>query len=67
MMRRIHPSAVVEDGAKLGAGVEIGPFCHIGPHVTIGDGVRLVSHVSHRRGYDGWRADADFPIRLDRP
>ena len=43
----------MEDGAKLGAGVEIGPFCHIGPHVTIGDGVRLVSHVSvagrHRR------------------
>ncbi len=29
---RIHPSAVVEDGAAIGAGVEIGPFCHaIGP------------------------------------
>lgn len=46
MMRGIHPSSVVEEGAELGAGVDIGPFCHIGPHVTIGDGVRLVSHVS---------------------
>jgi UDP-N-acetylglucosamine acyltransferase len=42
----VHPSAVVEDGARLGADVEVGPFCHIGPKVTLGDGVRLVSHVS---------------------
>ena len=42
----IHPTAVVEDGAVLGAGVEIGPFCHVGPRVTLGDGVRLQSHVS---------------------
>ena len=42
----VHPSAVVEDGAALGAGVQIGPFCHVGPRVTLGDGVRLVSHVS---------------------
>jgi UDP-N-acetylglucosamine acyltransferase len=42
----IHPTSIVEDGATLGAGVEIGPFCHVGPRVTLGDGVRLVSHVS---------------------
>ena len=42
----IHATAVVEDGATLGAGVEIGPFCHVGPRVTLGDGVRLLSHVS---------------------
>src|SRR5471032_1465288 len=41
-----HPSAVVEDGAVLGAGVEIGPFCHVGPRVILEDGVRLRSHVS---------------------
>jgi UDP-N-acetylglucosamine acyltransferase len=46
MSAAIHPSSVVEDGAKLGVGVEMGPFCHIGPKVTVGDGVRLVSHVS---------------------
>jgi len=42
----VHASAVVEDGAVLGAGVEIGPFCHIGPRVTLAEGVRLHSHVS---------------------
>lgn len=41
----IHPSSVVEDGAILGAGVEIGPFCHVGPHVQLGDGCRLLSHA----------------------
>jgi UDP-N-acetylglucosamine acyltransferase len=46
MSASIHPSAVVEDGARLGADVVIGPFCHVGPKVTLGDGVRLVSHVS---------------------
>ena len=44
-MARIHPSAVVEDGARLGADVQIGPFCHVGPHVLLGDGVDLKSHV----------------------
>ncbi|GJE01967.1 acyl-ACP--UDP-N-acetylglucosamine O-acyltransferase [Methylobacterium isbiliense] len=42
---RIHPSALVEDGAELGRGVTIGPFCHVGPQVSLGDGVDLVSHV----------------------
>jgi UDP-N-acetylglucosamine acyltransferase len=42
----IHPTAVVEDGARLGADVEIGPFCHIGPQTTLGDRARLISHVS---------------------
>ena len=42
----IHPTSVVEDGAVLGAGVEIGPFCHVGPRVTLAEGVRLISHVS---------------------
>jgi UDP-N-acetylglucosamine acyltransferase len=46
MTAHIHPSAVVENGARLGADVDVGPFCHIGPKVTLGDGVRLVSHVS---------------------
>jgi UDP-N-acetylglucosamine acyltransferase len=42
----VHPSACVEIGARLGAGVQVGPFCHIGPEATLGDGVRLTSHVS---------------------
>ncbi|WP_428516145.1 acyl-ACP--UDP-N-acetylglucosamine O-acyltransferase [Roseovarius sp.] len=42
---RIHSSAVVEEGARIGAGVEIGPFCHVGPEVRLDDGVVLKSHV----------------------
>jgi UDP-N-acetylglucosamine acyltransferase len=41
----IHPTALIEDGAQLGAGVEIGPFCHVGPRVVLEEGVRLLSHV----------------------
>ncbi len=46
MSGRIHPTAVVEDGARLGADVAIGPFCHVGPRAALGDGARLISHVS---------------------
>ena len=35
---KIHSTAIVEDGAKLGADVEVGPFAHIGPNGVIGDG-----------------------------
>jgi UDP-N-acetylglucosamine acyltransferase len=45
-MTRIHPTALVEDGATLGADVEIGPFCHVGARATLADGVRLLSHVT---------------------
>jgi UDP-N-acetylglucosamine acyltransferase len=44
--RRIHPSAIVESGASLGADVGIGPFCVVGPEVTLGDGCELISHVA---------------------
>ena len=46
MSATIHPAAIVEDGARIGADVAIGPFCHVGPQTTLGDGVRLISHVS---------------------
>ncbi|GAW35622.1 acyl-[acyl-carrier-protein]--UDP-N-acetylglucosamine O-acyltransferase [Roseovarius sp. A-2] len=42
---QIHPSAVVEDGARFGSGCRVGPFCHIGPEVQLGDRVVLRSHV----------------------
>jgi UDP-N-acetylglucosamine acyltransferase len=45
MAHSVHPSSVVENGARLGEGVVIGPFCHIGPDVVIGDHVSLASHV----------------------
>lgn len=43
---RIHPTAVVDPAARLGADVSVGPYCVIGPDVTLGDRVRLVSHVA---------------------
>jgi len=44
-MTRIHPTAVIADGAELGQDVEIGPYCVLGPEVRIEDGVRLAAHV----------------------
>ncbi len=41
----IHPLALVEKGAELGAGVVVGPFCHIEAGARIGDRVELTSHV----------------------
>ncbi len=43
---RIHPTAVVEDGAKLGSDVHIGPMCHVGANVSLEDGVDLLGQVS---------------------
>ncbi|WP_234855306.1 acyl-ACP--UDP-N-acetylglucosamine O-acyltransferase [Paracoccus everestensis] len=45
-MLDIHPTAVIEDGAQIGAGVQIGPFCVVGPNVRLADGVVLKSHVA---------------------
>lgn len=41
----IHPSAVIEAGAKLGQNVRIGPFCYVGANVELGDDCVLESHV----------------------
>ena len=45
-MPDIHPTAVVEKGAKLADDVVIGPWCYVGDKVTIGQGTRLISHVT---------------------
>ena len=44
-MSQIHPSAVIEDGAKIGEGCKIGPFCLIGSEVELAPRVELKSHV----------------------
>ncbi len=41
----IHPSAIVEDGARIGDGAIVGPFSHVGAHAVIGEGCHLISHV----------------------
>lgn len=45
MTAGVHPSAIVEPGAKLGSDVSIGPFSHVGPEVELGENVALVGHV----------------------
>ncbi len=45
MTAKIHPTAIVDPAAQIGADVEIGPYCVVGPKVKLGDGVRLISHV----------------------
>lgn len=42
----IHPTAIVESGAQLGADVEVGPFCIVGSHAVLKTGVRLISSVT---------------------
>ena len=38
---KIHPTAIVEDGAQLGADVEIGPYAHIGAYAKLGAGTTV--------------------------
>ena len=41
----IHPSAIIEAGAQLGANVSVGAFSIIGKHVEIGDNTVIGPHV----------------------
>ncbi|MGV8941695.1 MAG: acyl-ACP--UDP-N-acetylglucosamine O-acyltransferase [Lysobacter sp.] len=42
----VHPSAVVEAGARLGDGVQVGAFSFIGADVEIGDDTEIGPHCS---------------------
>ncbi len=42
----IHPSAVIDDSAEIGANAAIGPLVVIGRGVRIGPNARIASHVS---------------------
>lgn len=46
MSARIHPTAIIEPGAQLGADVEIGAYSYIGPKVVLGAGTRLHHHAT---------------------
>ena len=45
-MTKIHPTAVIEDGAQIAETAEIGPFCVISSKAKIGEKVRLLSNVT---------------------
>ncbi|AFL67529.1 acyl-ACP--UDP-N-acetylglucosamine O-acyltransferase [Sulfurospirillum barnesii] len=46
-MPKIHPSAIVEEGALLEANVEVGAFCFISKNAKIGEGTKIAqgSHI----------------------
>src|SRR5215469_8267249 len=44
-MSRIHPSTLIEAGARIAEDVDIGPSCLIGADVEIGPGSVLVANV----------------------
>jgi UDP-3-O-[3-hydroxymyristoyl] glucosamine N-acyltransferase len=53
----IHPTAVVDPSARLGAGVHLGPYVVIGADAVIGDHSILLAHVVI---YDGVRTGSHF-------
>lgn len=44
-MSETHPTAVIQEGARIGEDCRIGPYCVIGPNVILGTGCELYSHV----------------------
>ncbi len=44
-MSKIHSTAIVHEGAMLGADVKLGPYSIVGPNVRIGDGAELMAHA----------------------
>jgi UDP-N-acetylglucosamine acyltransferase len=45
MAARIHPTAIVAEGARIAPDVEIGPYSIVGPQVSIGEGSWVGAHV----------------------
>ena len=43
---RIHPTALIEDGAELAPDVEVGAYAYVGPMVKLGPGCRLHHHAT---------------------
>ena len=46
----IHPTAIIQSGAKIANDVSIGPFSVIGENVSIGSGTTVAAHVV----IEGW-------------
>ena len=40
----VHPSAIVDPGARIGAGVQVGPYAVIGAQVVIGENTTVGAH-----------------------
>jgi UDP-N-acetylglucosamine acyltransferase len=49
-IRKIHETAVIHPGARIGKDVEVGPYAVIGENVLIGEGTKIGAHAV----IDGW-------------
>jgi UDP-N-acetylglucosamine acyltransferase len=47
---KIHPTAIIEPGARIGSNVELGPHAYVGPNVEIGDDC-VIGHGCHLEGH----------------
>lgn len=46
METTIHPTAIIDPKARLGAGVQVGPYAIIGAEVELGEGCRIRHHAT---------------------
>ena len=46
MPMSVHPTALLDSGAKIPSSCKIGPYCVVGANVELGEGCELVSHVA---------------------
>ncbi|MFC0180075.1 acyl-ACP--UDP-N-acetylglucosamine O-acyltransferase [Thorsellia kenyensis] len=60
----IHPSSVIEAGAKIGENVTIGPFCTVSGQATIGANTILKSHVVIEGIIDIGESNIIFPFAV---
>ena len=62
-MAKIHPTALIEDGAVLGAASRSDPFCHVGAQVHAGRRRAVSSPMSRSRAYQIGARTKSIPAR----
>ena len=62
--KKIHPSAIIEPGAKIANDVVIGPFSYIGSEVVLHSGVEIKSHVVVTGNTEIGHATVVFPFAV---
>jgi L-alanine-DL-glutamate epimerase-like enolase superfamily enzyme len=62
----VHATAIVEDGARLGAGVRIGPFCIVGSQAELGIGTAAAVHLGVAVPNLPYPCETFGPLRYER-